>query len=66
MDNGRYVVVNARFISTDGTVRKWNNNSLLIADENDILMMLSDLPNGRALAKCYRVEEGNRYAVTSG
>lgn len=63
VENGSYIVVNARFISTDGTVKKWSNNSLLIADEDDILMVLSDLPNGKALAKCYRVREGNRYAV---
>jgi type I restriction enzyme, S subunit len=63
VENGRYIVVNARFISTDGVVKKWSNNPQLIAEEDDILMVLSDLPNGRALAKCYRVREENKYAV---
>jgi len=63
VEEGRYIVVNARFISTEGGVKKWSNNPLLIAEPDDILMVLSDLPNGRALAKCYRVREGNKYAV---
>ena len=63
VEKGQYVVVNARFISTDGTVKKWSNNPLLIATPNDILMVLSDLPNGKALAKCYRVQEDSKYAV---
>lgn len=63
VEEGRYIVVNARFISTEGAVKKWSDNPLLIATKNDILMVLSDLPNGRALAKCYRVDEDEKYAV---
>jgi type I restriction enzyme S subunit len=32
---GKYVVVNARFISTEGAVRKWSNNPILIATIDD-------------------------------
>ncbi len=63
VESGKYVVVNARFISTDGAIKKWSNSPILIADKDDVLMVLSDLPNGKALAKCYRVEENNKYAV---
>ena len=63
VEAGRYIVVNARFISTDGVVKKWSNNPLLIATKDDILMVLSDLPNGKALAKCCRVDEDEKYAV---
>lgn len=63
VEAGRYIVVNARFISTDGLVKKWSNNPLLIAAKDDILMVLSDLPNGKALAKCCRVAEDEKYAV---
>ncbi|MEQ1819531.1 MAG: restriction endonuclease subunit S [Terricaulis sp.] len=62
-DDGRYVVVNSRFISTDGAARKYTNADYLTADADDVLMVLSDLPKGRALAKCYFVEEDDRYAV---
>ncbi len=34
-----------------------------VADKNDILMVLSDLPNGRAIAKCFIVDIPNLYVV---
>ncbi|MFA7657316.1 restriction endonuclease subunit S [Acidithiobacillus thiooxidans] len=62
-ENGKYVVVNSRFISTDGAVRKYTNADYLIAKTCEVLMVLSDLPKGKALAKCYFVEADDRYAV---
>jgi type I restriction enzyme S subunit len=63
VENGKYVVVNSRFISTNGTVRKYTNAEYLIAEAGEVLMVLSDLPKGKALAKCYFVETNDRYAV---
>ncbi len=63
LENGKYVVVNSRFISTDGAVRKYTNADYLIAKAGEVLMVLSDLPKGRALAKCYFVKSDDRYAV---
>ena len=60
---GKYVVVNSRFISTDGAIRKYSNESLCIAKRGDVMMVLSDLPKGRALAKCYYADVDNLYAV---
>jgi len=60
---GKYVVVNSRFISTDGAVRKYTNAEYLVAEAGDVLMVLSDLPKGKALAKCYFVHANDRYAV---
>jgi type I restriction enzyme, S subunit len=62
-EKGKYAVVNSRFISTDGKVRKYTNADFLIAKTGEVLMVLSDLPKGRALAKCYFVEANDRYAV---
>lgn len=62
-EEGKYVVVNSRFISTDGVVRKYSNADFCVADAGNILMVLSDLPKGKALAKCYFVEANDRYAV---
>lgn len=62
-EEGKYVVVNSRFISTEGSVRKYTNADYLTANVGDVLMVLSDLPKGRALAKCYFVEANDRYAV---
>ena len=60
---GKYVVVNSKFIATNGEVKKYSNTANLLAKRGDILMVLSDVPNGRALAKCYFIEENNKYTV---
>lgn len=62
-ETGKYIVVNSKFISTDGKIKKYSNIAHLIADKGDILTVLSDVPNGRAIAKCYYVEEDNKYTV---
>jgi len=56
-DTGEYVCVNSRFISTEGKKVKNCTEKLTDARLNDILMVMSDLPNGRALAKGYFVEK---------
>ncbi|WP_158173702.1 restriction endonuclease subunit S [Vibrio alginolyticus] len=63
VENGSYIVVNSKFISSDGQVLKYTNNANLLASKNDILMVLSDVPNGRAIAKCLHVDEDNTYTV---
>ena len=63
VDNGRFVVVNARFISTDGVVRKYTNETYCIAQTSDVLMVLSDLPSAKALARCFFVDADDTYAV---
>jgi len=62
-ENGKYVVVNSKFISSDGTVVKHSNQNYCPAKEGDILTVLSDLPNGKALAKCFYVDVDKKYAV---
>jgi type I restriction enzyme S subunit len=62
-ENGRYIVVNSKFISTEGEVRKFSNEGFCVADEGDVLMVLSDVPNGRAIAKCFFVESDELYTV---
>lgn len=60
---GKYIVVNSKFISTSGEVKKYSNKQICPLYINDILMVMSDLPNGRALAKCFIVEENDRYSL---
>lgn len=62
-DLGRYIVVNSKFISSEGSVIKKTDNALCISQKNDILMVLSDVPNGKAIAKCYFVDSDNKYTV---
>ncbi len=65
-DDGEFICVNARFVSTQGkggSIKRCNVN-LTSAKLNDILMVMSDLPNGRALARAFYVTEPkNNYAV---
>jgi restriction endonuclease S subunit len=62
-EDGKYVCVNSKFISTDGQVRKYSSANFCPANLNDILMVMSDLPNGKALAKVFMADRDNYYAV---
>jgi type I restriction enzyme S subunit len=61
--NGEYICVNARFVSTGGREIKYCTKNLWPARRGDVLMVMSDLPNGRALARAYLVNEERKYAV---
>jgi type I restriction enzyme S subunit len=61
--NGKYKVVNSKFISTDGEVVKFTDSANLGANIGDILMVLSDIPNGKAIAKCFYVDKEDTYTV---
>lgn len=62
-DDGEFIVVNSKFISQDGEVKKFTNTAFCPTTKGDVLMVLSDIPNGKAIAKCFLVEEDNRYTV---
>ena len=50
--NGDFVIVNSKFVSTEGRIRKCSNQNLCPVNKDEILMVLSDIPNGKAIAKC--------------
>ena len=60
---GKYIVVNSKFISTKGDVKKYSDKQICPLVKDDILMVMSDLPNGKALAKCFLVDENDRYTL---
>lgn len=62
-ENGRFVVVNSKFISSNGVVVKYSNTALSLAKRGDILMVMSDVPNGKAVAKCFLVDTDSLYTV---
>lgn len=61
--NGEYTVINSKFISRNGTVFKNSTVNLSPLKKGDITMVMSDIPNGKALAKCFLVPVGNKYAL---
>lgn len=60
---GDFIVVNSKFVSSEGKVKKFCSKNLTPAQAGDVLMVLSDLPKGQALAKCCYVSKDNLYAV---
>ncbi len=62
-NNGKYIVVNSKFISTNGEIKKYSNENLSPLMKGDITLVMSDIPNGRALAKCFLINEDNRYTL---
>lgn len=63
--DGAVALLTARFISTAGRLARWVNagDALTPARVGDIAMVMSDLPNGRALARCFYVEEDGKYTA---
>lgn len=61
--NGRYVIVNSRFVSTGGEAKKYTEEALSPLNEGDICIVLSDLPNGRALSRCYYIDKNDTYTL---
>lgn len=56
---GQYLVANSKFISTDGQVKKYSSVNICPALKDDILIVMSDVPNGRAIGKCYFVTQND-------
>ncbi len=62
-ENGQYILVNAKFISSEGEIIKRTNKQLFPLFENDIVMVMSDVPKGKALARCYLIKSNNSYSL---
>lgn len=62
-DNGKYIVVNSKFVSTDGKVKKFSNMQNEELFENEIAFVLSDVPNGRAIARTFLIEKSDKYTL---
>ena len=62
-EDGDYIVVNSKFVSSNGKVFKKSKSQLLPLLKNDIVMVMSDVPNGKTIAKCFKIEENNKYTL---
>ena len=62
---GTVPMVTARFVSRNGEANRFvrAQDVLMPADAGDIALVLSDLPNGRALARTFYVDRANGYAI---
>ena len=62
-ENGEYILVTSRCIASDITDYRRTNALLFPLQVNDIAMVMSDVPNGRALAKCILIDEDRKYTL---
>jgi type I restriction enzyme S subunit len=62
-DKGDYIVVNSKFISQEGRVAKYSKENLSPLSKGSIAIVMSDIPNGKALAKCFYIDKDNRYTL---
>ena len=62
-EKGLFIVINSQFMSTNGTVKKYCNEQIVPLFKDDILIVMSDLPNGKALAKTFFVKKDNKYTL---
>ena len=60
---GQYIVVNSKFISSEAKIKKYSDVCYCPAEKDSILMVMSDVPNGKAIAKCFLVSLDNTYTV---
>ena len=62
-ENGEYILVTSRCIASDLTDYRRTNELLFPLQTDDIAMVMSDVPNGRALAKCFLINKDNQYTL---
>lgn len=62
-ENGKYIVVNSKFISSEGKSYKRTNEQMFPLYKGDIVMVMSDVPNGKALAKCFIIDQDDTYSL---
>lgn len=62
-ENGNFIVVNSKFVSTEGKVKKYSNTLISPIKKDDITIVMSDIPNGKAIGKCYLIKENGKYTL---
>lgn len=62
-EDGKYKLINSKFVSSEGNNFKRTNQALSPLFVNDIVMVMSDVPNGKTLAKCFIVDKEDTYTL---
>ncbi|MGE9921046.1 restriction endonuclease subunit S [Limosilactobacillus reuteri] len=61
--HGNYIVVNSKFVSTSGKAKKYSDKLIEPLMKNEIAFVLSDVPNGKALARTFLVKRSQKYTL---
>ena len=62
-NDGKYILVTSRAIASDFSDVRHTNTLLSPLRSKDIVMVMSDVPNGRALAKCQLIDANDKYTL---
>ena len=62
-ETGQYILVTSRAIASDLQDVRHTDSLLTPLAIDDIVMVMSDIPNGRALAKCLLITENEKYTL---
>ena len=62
-ESGKYIVINSKFVSSNGTVRKYSNKMIAPLNKGEISFVLSDVPNGKALARTFLIDQDDTYTL---
>ena len=62
-ENGSFKLVNSKFVSSNGRNYKKTNNALSPLFIGDIVMVMSDVPDGKTLAKCFVIDRNDTYTL---
>ncbi|WP_180082225.1 restriction endonuclease subunit S [Acinetobacter sp. YH12201] len=61
--DGSYTLINSKFLSTNGNVAKKVNKCNQKVMNDSLVMVMSDVPNGKALAKVMYIQDGSNFAL---
>ena len=61
--NGEFLLINSKFISTDTRVFKKVTACNQKVFNDCLVMVMSDVPNGKAIAKVLHIADGSKYAL---
>ena len=62
-EKGNFIVVNSKFVSTNGEIKKYTNTLIEKLYKDEIAFVLSDVPNGKAIARTFLVNDNDRYSL---
>ena len=62
-EKGNFIVVNSKFVSTNGEIKKYTNVLIEKLYKDEIAFVLSDVPNGKAIARTFLVNDNDRYSL---
>ena len=63
VSNGEYIVVNSKFVASGGKVFKKSDKKLSPLYIGEVVMVMSDVPKGKAIAKCFLINKNNSYTL---